>query len=164
MLAMLGWFSADARWPSRTSRERSLSVDPAMGDMRLTATVRRSLVSSARYTSPMPPEPRRTCMRKRPIMAPVKSCWRAAPLGGNAGSCMRALVFSELVRISISRHARARSGFNRPRGRLGPARGYLELLRLEEEREQFLHPRGGRPGDAKPGCASRESVSEREIG
>jgi glycerol-3-phosphate dehydrogenase len=40
---------------------------------------------------------------------------------------------------------------------------YLELLRLEEEREQFLHPRG-RPGDSKPGCASRESVSEREIG
>src|SRR4029077_15592369 len=82
---MLGGFSADARWPSRTSRDTSDDADDSL----LTATARRSVVSSARYTSPMPPEPRRCCMRKRPTMAPVKSCCRAAPLGLDAGSGMR---------------------------------------------------------------------------
>ncbi|HKV91133.1 MAG TPA: glycerol-3-phosphate dehydrogenase/oxidase [Candidatus Angelobacter sp.] len=44
------------------------------------------------------------------------------------------------------------------------SRIYLELLRFEEEREQFLHPRHGQPREAKPGCGAREKVSEPEIG
>jgi hypothetical protein len=28
----------------------------------------------------------------------------------------------------------------------------MELLRLEEEREQFLHPKHGSPADAKQSC------------
>ncbi|MBZ5507772.1 MAG: glycerol-3-phosphate dehydrogenase/oxidase [Acidobacteriia bacterium] len=34
------------------------------------------------------------------------------------------------------------------------SRIYLELLRLEEEREQFLHPRHGQAVNPKPGCGS----------
>src|SRR5689334_5977175 len=34
---------------------------------------------------------------------------------------------------------------------------YMELLRLEEEREQFLHPRAGRPADAKQSCLGKTS-------
>jgi hypothetical protein len=30
----------------------------------------------------------------------------------------------------------------------------MELLRLEEERDQFLHPRHGQLVDEKPGCGS----------
>lgn len=37
------------------------------------------------------------------------------------------------------------------------ARVYMELLRFEEERASFLHPRHGQPRDAKPGCLSSES-------
>jgi len=44
------------------------------------------------------------------------------------------------------------------------ARVYMELLRFEEERASFLHPRHGQPRNSQPGCASRESVSERELG
>jgi glycerol-3-phosphate dehydrogenase len=33
----------------------------------------------------------------------------------------------------------------------------MELLRFEEERISFLHPRQGQPRDAKPGCMSSES-------
>ncbi|HET9283921.1 MAG TPA: glycerol-3-phosphate dehydrogenase C-terminal domain-containing protein, partial [Candidatus Angelobacter sp.] len=44
------------------------------------------------------------------------------------------------------------------------SRIYLELLRFEEEREQFLHPRHGQTRDAKPGCMAKEPVNEREIG
>jgi hypothetical protein len=33
----------------------------------------------------------------------------------------------------------------------------MELLRLEEEREQFLHPRHGQPSSSKPGCGSQPS-------
>ncbi|HEY1526231.1 MAG TPA: glycerol-3-phosphate dehydrogenase/oxidase [Candidatus Angelobacter sp.] len=36
-------------------------------------------------------------------------------------------------------------------------RTYLELLRLEEEREQFLHPRPGRHADSKPSCMGQPS-------
>jgi glycerol-3-phosphate dehydrogenase len=34
------------------------------------------------------------------------------------------------------------------------SRVYMELLRLEEERDQFLHPRHGQLVDEKPGCGS----------
>jgi glycerol-3-phosphate dehydrogenase len=37
------------------------------------------------------------------------------------------------------------------------ARVYMELLRFEEERTSFLHPRHGQVSDAKPGCMSSES-------
>jgi glycerol-3-phosphate dehydrogenase len=37
------------------------------------------------------------------------------------------------------------------------ARVYMELLRFEEERASFLHPRHGQPRDAKPGCLANES-------
>jgi glycerol-3-phosphate dehydrogenase len=37
------------------------------------------------------------------------------------------------------------------------SRVYMELLRLEEEREQFLHPRHGQPSSSKPGCGSQPS-------
>jgi glycerol-3-phosphate dehydrogenase len=37
------------------------------------------------------------------------------------------------------------------------SRVYLELLRLEEERDQFLHPRHGQVTQAKPGCGSQPS-------
>ena len=43
-------------------------------------------------------------------------------------------------------------------------RVYMELLRFEEEREQFLHPRHSQPTDAQPGCGTHAPVSEREIG
>ncbi len=36
-------------------------------------------------------------------------------------------------------------------------RVYIELLRLEEEREQFLHPRHGGPVDAPRGCGAQSS-------
>jgi glycerol-3-phosphate dehydrogenase len=44
------------------------------------------------------------------------------------------------------------------------SRIYMELLRFEEERAQFLHPRHSQPGDSKPGCGAHAPVSEREIG
>jgi glycerol-3-phosphate dehydrogenase len=37
------------------------------------------------------------------------------------------------------------------------SRVYMELLRLEEERDQFLHPRHGQITQAKPGCGSQPS-------
>ena len=37
------------------------------------------------------------------------------------------------------------------------SRVYMELLRLEEEREHFLHPRHGQAVDQKPGCGSHAS-------
>jgi glycerol-3-phosphate dehydrogenase len=37
------------------------------------------------------------------------------------------------------------------------SRVYMELLRLEEEREQFLHPRHGQPVNPKPGCSGQPS-------
>ena len=37
------------------------------------------------------------------------------------------------------------------------SRVYMELLRLEEERDQFLHPRHGQTTQAKPGCGSQPS-------
>ncbi|HET9839541.1 MAG TPA: glycerol-3-phosphate dehydrogenase/oxidase [Candidatus Angelobacter sp.] len=36
------------------------------------------------------------------------------------------------------------------------ARVYMELLRFEEERTSFLHPRHGQPREAKPGCGARD--------
>lgn len=42
------------------------------------------------------------------------------------------------------------------------SRIYLELLRLEEEREQFLHPGHGQPSSAKPGCGGRPSPIQSE--
>jgi glycerol-3-phosphate dehydrogenase len=39
---------------------------------------------------------------------------------------------------------------------------YMELLRFEEERTHFLHPRNGQPGDSKPGCAGHESPMRTE--
>lgn len=36
-------------------------------------------------------------------------------------------------------------------------RVYMELLRFEEERTSFLHPRHGQPGEAKPGCGGKQS-------
>ncbi len=41
-------------------------------------------------------------------------------------------------------------------------RVYLELLRLEEEREQFLHPRGGRPANPSRGCGAQASPMQSE--
>jgi len=38
---------------------------------------------------------------------------------------------------------------------------YLELLRLEEEREQFLPSEGRHTGDAKPGCGGQTSPMQR---
>jgi glycerol-3-phosphate dehydrogenase len=35
------------------------------------------------------------------------------------------------------------------------ARVYMELLRFEEERAQFLHPRPGQPVNAQPGCGTK---------
>ena len=35
---------------------------------------------------------------------------------------------------------------------------YMELLRLEEERAQFLHPRHGQARDAKPGCGKQSQM------
>jgi hypothetical protein len=37
------------------------------------------------------------------------------------------------------------------------SRIYMELLRFEEERAQFLHPHHGRPTDTKPGCGGQPS-------
>lgn len=37
------------------------------------------------------------------------------------------------------------------------SRIYMELLRFEEERTQFLHPRHGHPADTKPGCGGHPS-------
>ena len=37
------------------------------------------------------------------------------------------------------------------------SRVYMELLRLEEERELFLHPRHGQPSSTRPGCGSQPS-------
>jgi glycerol-3-phosphate dehydrogenase len=39
---------------------------------------------------------------------------------------------------------------------------YMELLRLEEEREQFLHPRAGQKRDAKQSCVGRPSPAQSE--
>jgi len=40
------------------------------------------------------------------------------------------------------------------------ARLYMELLRFEEERMSFLHPRQGQTADAKPGCGAKSVESE----
>ena len=42
------------------------------------------------------------------------------------------------------------------------SRIYIELLRFEEERTQFLHPRHNSPGDSKPGCGAHPSPLESE--
>ena len=39
---------------------------------------------------------------------------------------------------------------------------YMELLRLEEERASFLHPRHGQPRDAKQSCVGRPSPAQSE--
>jgi glycerol-3-phosphate dehydrogenase len=38
------------------------------------------------------------------------------------------------------------------------SRVYMELLRLEEERANFLHPRPGQPPNAKPGCGAQSPL------
>ena len=44
------------------------------------------------------------------------------------------------------------------------SRIYMELLRLEEEREQFLHPRHGQPVDPRKGCGVHGSPVRTEKG
>jgi glycerol-3-phosphate dehydrogenase len=39
---------------------------------------------------------------------------------------------------------------------------YMELLRLEEERASFLHPRHGQKRDAKQSCVGRPSPAQSE--
>jgi glycerol-3-phosphate dehydrogenase len=39
---------------------------------------------------------------------------------------------------------------------------YMELLRLEEEREQFLHPRAGQKRDDKQSCVGKPSPAQSE--
>jgi hypothetical protein len=38
----------------------------------------------------------------------------------------------------------------------------MELLRLEEEREQFLHPRAGQKRDDKQSCVGKPSPAQTE--
>ena len=57
MAAMLGWFSEARARASRSKRARHSTSDASASGSIFSATSRASLVSRARYTSPMPPRP-----------------------------------------------------------------------------------------------------------
>src|SRR5215203_2823327 len=76
MPAMLGWLSCATVRASRRKRSfHSSSLASASGRI-LMATCRNSFVSSARQTSPIPPEP------SRPISRYVPSCMRWSGYSG----------------------------------------------------------------------------------
>src|SRR3989442_7221614 len=66
MWAMFGWLMAEASlasWTKRRARSESAALD---ADNTFKATLRPSVVSSAKKTSPMPPAPNRDSIRYRP--------------------------------------------------------------------------------------------------
>src|ERR1700757_4205162 len=70
MARRLGWFNAPKHRASCSKRfKRSLSRETAVGRT-LTATLRSNLVSRARYTSPIPPDPSNDWISYGPSFVP----------------------------------------------------------------------------------------------
>ena len=63
IVQMFGWFSADAVCASRANRLNASGSRESSAETNLSATERRSRVSSALYTTPMPPPPSLATMR-----------------------------------------------------------------------------------------------------
>src|SRR5580658_2393392 len=70
---MFGWFNEATARASRSKRARRSSRLAICSGNTLTATVRSSLVSRARYTSPMPPAPMGARISYGPTLSPGRS-------------------------------------------------------------------------------------------
>src|SRR4051812_27418050 len=79
MVQMLGWLSADAARASRSNRFSAMASFVTDSGRNFRATTRPSLVSSAAYTTPMPPPPSLRCTWKCEMVLPMMS---ASPLLG----------------------------------------------------------------------------------
>ena len=90
-VTMLGWFKAEAARASRSSRaSRSRSAESSAGRT-LTATWRPRRVSSARKTSPIPPEPSGAMTSYGPSRVPGPTGLPSAGLEGPLIASGRAL-------------------------------------------------------------------------
>jgi hypothetical protein len=97
--AMCGSFNREAQSASRHNRSREFSFTQRCAATRFSATVRRNLVSRARYTSPMPPAPRRASTAKRPTVFPIRVRATAAS-GGVDCVLTRFLVLDRMLLVT----------------------------------------------------------------
>src|ERR1700688_171196 len=87
MVQMLGWFRADAARASRRKRSNANGSCAVSSGRDLRATSRPREVSSALYTTPMPPEPSGPSTRQWEIVWPVKEEDDPDWLTPRVGSC-----------------------------------------------------------------------------
>src|SRR2546426_11333647 len=99
MVQMLGWFKADAARASRRNRSSTCGSRASSSGRNFNATKRPSSVSSALYTTPMPPPPSfHAVVRDGPIEGDVKRhffslCVDRADVGmvqGRGSACLPA--------------------------------------------------------------------------
>src|SRR5438093_519020 len=76
---MLGWFSTAAARASRRNRSCRSSSATTEGGRIFSATGRWSFSSSALYTTPIPPSPRRATIRKWESVLPIMGVPRTRP-------------------------------------------------------------------------------------
>src|SRR5580704_3363487 len=151
MVTMLGWFSAEAAFASRSKRPRRRASDICSAGNILSATRRSSRRSRAEYTTPMPPSPSLSRISKCEMVRPTMPSGipRLNPILSriqNGVHRRKRLRHGPLLRIDHNmriRHGRRRAGRAavgiRPASRiaLGMTRD-LHRARLGAIRSEFL--------------------------